>query len=186
MTASLQIAFITGRSQPDCGVLSPVQRAFLAQVAGEGHLQISYNFPWQPSPEQPHRSPGLLRASLNNSRDYLASRRAGFARRHRQAAIDFLANADRTVLLAGSCGLELFNNLHLPSASLARVSIFAYGPVARRRPDCRHLLVQGHQDVLSRLWFPNADVRIDSGHLHYLNQPAVAEFCQQFIAGENL
>jgi hypothetical protein len=62
--------------------------------------------------------------------------------------------------------------------------LFAYGPVARRRPDCRHLLVSGRQDRLSRLFFPAPDHSIDCTHLTYLSSPILRELCVSYIAGE--
>lgn len=104
--------------------------------------------------------------------------------RYQPLALALLERADRTLLLSGSCGLELFNNLHLPAEVLSRVSLFAYGPVARKRPACRHLLVQGHRDAISRLWFPQVDRRIESGHMDYLTRPDLPELCRRFMAEE--
>ncbi|WP_312949458.1 hypothetical protein [Superficieibacter sp.] len=174
---TLQVAFITGRSQPDNSALSPAQRAFIEALDLPGG---AVNFPW-PAQTQCWTQTPLIRASLNNARDYLYSRRPAFARTYQDEALALLASADRTLLLAGSCGLELFNNLQLPAMQLSRVNVFAYGPVARRRPDCRHLLVQGQQDWISRLWFPKADERIRCGHMNYLAQPELAALCRRFI-----
>jgi hypothetical protein len=77
------------------------------------------------------------------------------------------------LIFAGSSGLELFANLRLPGDVLARVEIVAYGPVARRLPDCPCVLVQGRRDWLSRAWFPRVDHRVDCGHLDYLTSPEV-------------
>lgn len=175
----LQIAFITGRSQPGNTALSPSQRAFIDTLSHEGEA-VSANFPWVIQREDWQATP-LLRASINNARDYLGSRRPGFARAHRAAAMALLESAEHTLLLSGSCGLELFNNLQLPDALMPRVSLFAWGPVAQRRPDCRHLLVQGHQDWISRLWFREPDVCVTCGHMDYLTQPTVADLCIRFI-----
>lgn len=135
----LQIAFITGRSRPDNASLSPLQSAFIQRVVGH-HQLVAVNFPWTVQ-SMPWQSTGLLRASVNNAREYLGARQAGFALRYQPQALEMLASANHTVLLCGSCGLELFNQLRLPAEWLARISVFSFGPVARRRPDCRHLLV---------------------------------------------
>ncbi|EKS7108780.1 hypothetical protein [Enterobacter ludwigii] len=176
----LNIAFITGRSRPGNLALSPVQSLFLQSLLTEGAMPVTENFPWIPQ-NQPWCDTGLLRASCSNARDYLTSRRAAFGERYRNIAIALLESADHTLLLSGSCGLELFNNLHLPSSVLSRVSIFAYGPVARQRPDCHHFLVQGQQDWISRLWFHQADERIPCGHMDYLSQTELVCLCQRFI-----
>lgn len=176
----LQIAFITGRSRPDNWSLSPPQQAFLQRVAGRHHA-VTINFPWAPQPAS-WQGTGLVRASLNNARDYLGARRASFSLRYRQQALEMLTAAEHTLLLSGSCGLELFNQLSLPPALLARTSVFAFGPVARRRPDCHHLLVQGKQDWISRCWFRQVDERLACGHMNYLAQPQLAALCDRFIA----
>lgn len=176
---SLQIAFITGRSQPGNTSLSPDQRAFMTALEQEGE-GIPVNFPWAVQHNAWQTTP-LLRASMNNARDYLASRRPAFVRTYQAEALTLLASADHTLLLCGSCGLELFNNLQLPASVMSRVSLFAFGPVARRRPECRHLLVQGRQDWISRLWFRDVDEYIACGHMNYLSQPALIDECIRFI-----
>lgn len=175
----LQIAFITGRSRPDNASLSPLQSTFIQRVVGH-HQPVAVNFPWTVQ-SVPWQATGLLRASVNNTREYLGARQAGFALRYQPQALEMLASANHTVLLCGSCGLELFNQLRLPAEWLARISVFSFGPVARRRPDCRHLLVQGEQDWISRCWFRHADRRIACGHMNYLEQPQLAALCRQFI-----
>lgn len=184
MKPSLQIAFITGRSQPDCWLLSPQQSAFLEKLELRLAQPVNVNFPWQDMPARVYPKTGLLRASVNNAREYLRSRQRDFVPRYQPSALRLLERADRTLLLSGSCGLELFNNLHLPAEVLTRISLFAYGPVARRRPACRHLLVQGQRDVISRLWFSQVDVRINGGHMDYLTRPELPELCRQFMAEE--
>lgn len=184
MKASLQIAFITGRSHPDCWLLSPQQSTFLERLDLASVPSVNVNFPWQEPGAWEYKDVGLLRASVNNAREYLRSRQQSFVHRYQPSALRLFARADRTLLLSGSCGLELFNNLYLPAEVLSRISLFAYGPVARRRPACRHLLVQGRRDVISRLWFSKADIRIGGGHMDYLTRPELPELCQQFMAEE--
>jgi hypothetical protein len=82
---------------------------------------------------------------------------------------------------AGSCGLELFNNLQLPVDAIRKVSVFAYGPVARRRPDCVHLLVGATRDSISKHYFPAPDHIVDCGHMNYLSNPIVRTLCREFI-----
>ncbi|WES66433.1 hypothetical protein [Superficieibacter sp. HKU1] len=176
---SLQIAFLTGRSQPGNTSLSPEQHAFMAGL-GKNTEGIAVNFPWIAQGEAWQATP-LLRASINNARDYLGSRRPAFVGAYQAGALALLASADHTLLLCGSCGLELFNNLQLPASVMPRVSIFAFGPVARRRPACRHLLVQGRQDWISRLWFRDVDEYIACGHMNYLSQPELTDRCTRFI-----
>lgn len=178
---SLQVAFITGRSMPGNLALSPEQQAFLERVTPPGALPVYANFPWE-SGQAGWQPTGLLRASLNNAREYLNARKPEFTRRYQPVAQALLESAEHTVLLAGSCGLALFNQLALPPPFLDRVSVFAWGPVAHQRPGCRHLLVQGSQDLISRLWLRDVDACIRSGHMGYLSHPELVPLCRNFIA----
>ena len=179
-----QVAFLTGQSRPSSAALSPVQAAFLAAlpVPGTGGGRCGQNFPYPEvttatAGNDRHAPTPLLLASVRNGAQYWRSRRPDFGPRHRPAVEALLARADHTLFLAGSCGLEMFNNLGLSPATLDRVSVFAYGPVARRRPSgCRAcFLVQGAGDWLSRWYFPVVDARVRAGggHLGYLTDPAV-------------
>ena len=173
-TIPLQVAFLTGQSRPSTAALDPVQTAFLAALPVPAAARVAANFPY-PTDETfpPFTRTPLLLASWRNGWQHLASRRPAFAERHRATVEALLARAGRTLFLTGSCGLELFNNLRLPTSALRRVTIFAYGPVARRRPDCACLLVQGRRDWISRGYFRQADAYVDGGHLHYLTNPDV-------------
>ena len=113
-----------------------------------------------------------MSASVNNVLHYSRSRFASFAKAHRDAVAKVFENHDTILLLAGSCGLELFNNLHLPEALRQRIHVFAYGPVSRRPPEvASHLLVQGTHDWLSRFYHPHVDHRYPCPHMGYLLAP---------------
>ncbi len=177
-----QVAFLTGRSDPSSPALSPAQAAFLAKLPLPAAGRVPLNFPYSTGvTARPFTPTPLLVASVRNARQHLASRRPAFAREHRPAVVALLAHAERTLFLAGSCGLELFNNLGLPEDLLRRVTILAYGPVARRRPDCACLLVQGRHDWISRRYFCPADVYVDGGHMDYLAQPAVLALARESV-----
>jgi hypothetical protein len=180
MVERLQIAFLTGRSNPRSCALSPEQAAFLAQLAAPRRTLLPCNFPY--AAHTPHATTPLWRASLNNLREYRAARRAAFAVEHRPAVLAMLARAPHTVLLVGSCGLHLLAGLRLDPAALRRISVFAYGAVAQARPACRTLLVQGRRDWLSRGWSPAADHRVAAGHLDYLRNAQVLTLCLEFVA----
>jgi hypothetical protein len=176
----LKIAFLTGQSNPASCALSPVQTAFLARLQRGDRELHACNFPYHA--ESPSHEPvPLLMASIHNSTQYLLSRRRTFSERHQAAVLTLLSRQPHTVLLVGSCGLELLNNLCLPTAWLNRVSVFAFGPVARRRPDCRHVLVQGRRDGISRLFFNTANHLVECGHMDYLKQEAVLALCETFL-----
>jgi hypothetical protein len=178
MPARWQVAFLTGQSDPQSCALSPVQRRFLDSLAAP--VTVDGNFPYA-TPTREFRTTPLLRASFNNARQYLRSRRPAFRDAYRTAMEALLARSDRTLLLAGSCGLELFNNLELSREQLDRCAVFAYGPVARRRPDCDHRLLQGRHDALSRWYFPRVDVRVDAGHMDYLDNSTVLQHCRAWF-----
>lgn len=174
-----QIAFLTGQSDTGGCALSGPQRRFLDRLGAP--RAIPWNFPYDPG-TRPYTPTPLLRASLSNAGQYWASRSRRFCDRHRPAVERMLDGAERSLLLAGSCGLELFNNLALPRTRLDRIVVFAYGPVAHRRPDCEALLVQGHRDWISRCWFRRADAHVDAGHLDYLAQDDVLRLCRSLLA----
>jgi hypothetical protein len=175
----LQVASLTGQSDSGRCALSPSQMAFLKALELPEGAAVPWNFPYHPGPE--HRPTPLWLASFRNASMYFASRRPAFREQHRGAVIELLMRAERTVFLAGSCGLELLANLDLPKADLKRCRLFAYGPVARKLPACPALLVQGGSDWLSRWYFPRVDHRIDAGHMDYLESPEVLRLCREFI-----
>ena len=177
-----QVAFLTGQSHPPNAALSPAQAKFLGALPVPASGRVALNFPYPcEAADRPFTLVPLLIASVRNGRQFLASRHPSFAERHRPVVEAFIARADHTLFLAGSCGLELFNNLTLPPTTLRRVTIFAYGPVARRRPDCACLLVQGRRDWISRRYFPTVDVRVDAGHMNYLAGPAVLALATETV-----
>jgi hypothetical protein len=171
----IQVVFLTGQSDPARCALSPAQHAFLEALPLPAGARVPQNFPYGDT--APWRPTSLLAASLSNARQYLASRRPEFATRYAPAVRRQLAQARRTLILAGSNGLELLSNLRLPPDALDGIEVFAYGPVARRRPRCACVLVQGTRDWLSRVWFPRVDHRVNCGHLDYLESPQVLELC---------
>ena len=179
--APLRIAFLTGRSDPArCG-LSAQQQAFLDALAGPGRSTVECNFPYA-APRSGHVPVALPLAACRNAGDYIGSRRAAFARRHRALVMGALDGPGGTVVLAGSCGLELLANLQLPADLRARLHVFAYGPVARRAPEVARLLcVQGRTDWISRLGWRGPVQRVDAGHMDYLRQPEVLRLCEAFI-----
>lgn len=179
MSPRWQVAFLTGQSDPRRCALSPLQQRFIDALAAP--LAVPHNFPYDAATPAFRTTP-LWRASVANARQYLGSRGLAFRRRHRPAVEALLARRERSLLLAGSCGLELLVNLQLPRDLLDRLAVFAYGPVARRRPDCDCLLLQGHDDRLSRWYFPHVDVRVSAGHMDYLAQASVLQHCRDYLA----
>jgi hypothetical protein len=181
MTSPQTIAFFTGQSRPGCCALSPEQARFLAELGDVGGERVWKNFPYRAAGV--HQDVPLLRASWRNVRGYLASRRTGFAETYRSDVSALIARSERTVFLAGSSGLELFNNLGLAEHEERKCLLICYGPVARRLP--RHAqvhLVLGSRDMLSRLYFPRLPPALSCGHMDYLRQPPFLELCRSFLA----
>jgi hypothetical protein len=174
---TIQVMFLTGQSDPGRCALSPVQQAFLDALPLPAAAKVPVNFPYLYSDTMPWRTTPIVVASVRNAWQYLASRRSAFAATCAPGVRAQLARAQKTLILAGSNGLELFANLRLPREVLARVEVFAYGPVARRLPECPCSLVQGRRDWLSRAWCSRVDYRVGCGHLDYLESPEVLALC---------
>ena len=177
----VQLAFLTGQSDPKRCALSPAQQAFGQALLAPGRRLHPANFPyWPDSPAHQH-SP-LPRASWHNARQFLRSRQAAFATRHRDTVTALLRGAPHTVLLAGSCGLELLLNLDLPADLLDRTSVFAYGPVARRAPAVARLqAVVGRLDPIARLGWRGPAVLVPGGHLAYLRSGTTLDLARRFV-----
>ncbi|WP_165314334.1 hypothetical protein [Agromyces protaetiae] len=173
--STLQVRFLTGRSDRSTTALSPAQHAFLDALPLDEAERVRVNFPYAPA-AGPWRKVPLPVASVRNARDYLGARRRAFATRHTADVRAALAGADRQLVLAGSCGLELLGGLRLDDETLARVHVVAYGPVARRRPPVSLETVVGDRDgIASRRRLGEPDHRIAAGHLDYLASPVFRE-----------
>ncbi|ATC63847.1 hypothetical protein CMV30_07750 [Nibricoccus aquaticus] len=186
MKPALTIAFFTGQSAPGHCALSPEQENFLALLAaptGENSFnRLLLNFPYIPD-SRPFRDTPLLRASWNNLLGYARSRRPSFILNYRPSVFAAIARATHTIFLAGSSGLELFNNLDLPESAERRCTLICYGPIARRLP--RHattIIVQGSRDFLSRALFRHPALTVRCNHLGYLRDPAFLRICQEQLA----
>ncbi|WP_445765993.1 hypothetical protein [Rheinheimera sp.] len=177
---TVAVVFLTGQSNKQSCALSPVQQAFMQQLLAEGVTGVPLNFPYN-SALLPYRQVNLFSASLANSRLYLSSRRGSFKAQYREAVAAVLSRYSKTLVLAGSCGIELLNNLQLDASFSSRLHILAYGPVGRCRPAFDTTLVQGQQDWLSRWFFPAVDIRIDSGHMAYLQSAQLLDIARSLI-----
>jgi hypothetical protein len=177
----LRVAFLTGQSNPRSWMLSSQQSAFLDRLRLPNEVLHRLNFPYREG-SAPHAQVSLPKASASNLIQYLGSRRDSFRDKHLSKMIEVVSAAEHTILLAGSCGLELLANLRLPPPWLQRLSVFAYGPVARARPQCCCLLIRGRQDRISRWFFPSVDHLVDADHLNYLEQPEVLDLCVGFLS----
>ena len=192
----LQVALLTGRSDPRSAALTPVQARFLESLRDRDVALVPTNFPW-PVPEaiagdradaaddRARASPVPLPiASVRNAAQYLGSRRRTWAARHRPALESLVGRSDRTVLVCGSCGLELLANLGADRATLARIDVLAVAPVARALPRCRRVvLVRGRRDRISPLWIDAVDHLVDGGHMNVFENPAVIDLARRVVAG---
>lgn len=176
-------AFLTGQSVPGCTGLSAAQRDFQRRSILPAGKWLGWNFPYHETYPFPASVP-LLRASLNNTWQYWRSRFPSFGQRHREEIVARFARYDTVILLAGSCGLELLNNLALPAETLQRIHLFAYGPVSRRPPaTASSRLLQGETDGLSRLCHRQVDHRIRCGHMDYLAAPETLAHFNAYCRG---
>lgn len=180
---ALQIAFLTGQSDPASCALSAQQRDFLHRLQGDGRLLVACNYPYRAG-MAPHRRIPLWRASVSNARQYLGARAARVPQDDRLRVQAMLAQAPMTVLLAGSCGLQLLTALQLPQDLRARLAVFAFGPVCHAPASFAQLYsVQGRGDWISRALFRGpVQLAPACGHMDYLRNAAVLSACQAFVA----
>jgi len=175
------VLHLTGQSDPRSCALSPAQRAFLDALDVPAPARVALNFPYDAT-LAPYRPVPLWLASLRHAvlfaRIRIARRR--WAARHRPRVEAQLRAADRTLVLAGSIGLDLLGRLDLPPDLLDRLTVVAYGAVATRPPRCRTIRVGSRRDHLAR-WWPH-DVEVDAGHLDYLASPELAALCRRLVA----
>lgn len=174
------LSFATGQSDPRGHALSPAQTEFLEALPFPAANKLWRNFPWR-EPTPPWRDTHLLPASLNNYRQYLASRRPSFAARHREDLEAWAAKAEHHVVFAGSCGLELLCRLDPPADLWPRLHVFAYGPVIRARAPFELFTVQGRHDWISKLYVGKPDARVASDHLGYLEDAEVRALALAFV-----
>lgn len=132
-SSPLQIAFLTGQSDPASCALSTEQGAFLRQLQGTGRQLVDCNYPYRRN-SAPHRRTPLWRASLSNARQYLAARHARLAEADRKRVHALLDQRPMTLLLAGSCGLQLLTALQLPDALRARLAVLRTARCVMRPP----------------------------------------------------
>lgn len=177
------VGFITGQSVRGCTGLSLEQREFQRRGPVPEANWLRHNFPWQetfPFPEPFH----LLSASWNNARQFFESMRPAFRDKYRAEVVAKFASYDAVILLAGSCGLELLNNLDLPAETRRRLHVFAYGPVSRRRPEVAScFMVQGERDVISRAFHQQVDARFPCAHMGYLTSAETPRLLEAFYRG---
>ncbi|WP_370979406.1 hypothetical protein [Agaribacterium sp. ZY112] len=177
---SLGIVFITGQSNPKSCSLSPLQVSFAQPLVRAGGKLHKTNFPYDKQMEA--FSPvNIIKASYHNYGAFRSSKRACFAERYSGYVDALFVEYSQVLFLAGSCGLELLNNLSFSKDLQSRMSVLAYGPVTRK-PRCASAvqfpvtIVKGRYDLISRLSHHKADYIVGCGHLSYLANSAFQAF----------
>ncbi|MGB7964019.1 MAG: hypothetical protein WCF12_13820 [Propionicimonas sp.] len=173
-----RVAWLSGRSEPGHGQLSPAQCRLVVEVAPVGFEALAAAFPyhtglvgaWQPAP--------LGVASVRNTLQFVAARRDPAFRnqlvRHLSPLVE--RTRDRLLVICGSAGLELLLAAlpDLPLHPGLRLGVVALGPVSRRPPSWLPVhVLQGRTDVISRLGYRGPADAVPCGHLGYATSPAV-------------
>jgi hypothetical protein len=177
----LKVVLLSGLSDPRTTALSTRQTEFLAALDAPDEAKIYWNFPYVPCSGQ-RRQPPLWLASWRNGRQFFAASRNPYrdaARAHWRA---LTASTDRLVVITLSCGVEIINHCTDERDGDRDIHVVALGPVAWRRPDLPHTLVQGAHDYISKAFFRHADVEIAGvHHMNYLDNEQVAELCSNTL-----
>ncbi|WP_354624884.1 hypothetical protein [Psychromonas sp. MME2] len=176
----MKAIFITGQSNRRCCQLSPKQKKIADFLEEEGVSVAPFNFPYDSQMNVYHET-NLLNASLSNTLQYFLSRKPHFEKQYRAQVIKQFEQYGYCIVMAGSCGLELLNNLHLPVKLLKNMHVIAYGPVARTLPKTQVTMIQGRNDWLSKLFFKEVDYLVDCGHMDYLESTEILNVLQQVI-----
>jgi hypothetical protein len=187
-TANYIAAFMTGQSVRGCAGLSTIQREFQRQSVVPVGQWLPWNFPYRETDPFPERVP-IVSASINNIICYATARLPAFRQRYSEAVARQFAPYDTVIVVAGSCGVELLNNLSLPAEILRRIHVFAFGPVSRKPPvGASAVVVQGRWDLISRAFHRHADHRYPCAHMEYLAVPETRrlfdEFCERVLSTE--
>jgi hypothetical protein len=174
------LSFITGQSDPRRHALSPEQSAFLTALPAPEENKLWRNFPWRDETPE-HRETPLLPASYNNLSQFFAAQRKSFAIRHRADLEAWASRAEKHLVFAGSCGMELLRRLDPPADLWPRLHVFAYGPVWPVKPPCKVFAVLGRRDWIARPLYGKADAMVEANHLDYLEVPEVLGLAKRFV-----
>ena len=178
----LKVALLTGLSDPRNCRLSYVQHRFLASLVVPDSWKVWANFPFGEC--DPDRAdPRLWRACAANVDQFIGARTRTRRAIYRRSLTRLAASSEEgVVLIAGSCGLEIFNALGAEVSSMVR-HVLSTGPVAWRRPVVPHTMIQGSRDPISRLFFRHVDVVVDGvGHMGYLSHPTTLSVVNRKLA----
>ena len=172
-----RVALLTGQSSFDSSALSPVQIAFLRAVAPAGASVLEMGFPFDSSfLGEGFRETGMAGASWRNARQVgwaLGSARFRGVVRERLGML--FGASSRTLLITGSCGLQLAN-LGWPGQAIA------LGPACLGALRVRAYVVRGRRDGWSRLLYRGrVDAVCGCGHLGYWESEEVREIVRGIL-----
>ena len=177
-----KIVLMSGLSDPESCHLSIEQISFLEKLNVTPQERILTNFPYLKEPQAEHQKTSLLKASLNNGRQYLSAGKPPYkesAIRHWQALVE---SCEELIVVTLSCGLEIFNVCCSTGIQAAKLKVLALGPVARKRPIVPHQLVRGSRDFVSLPFFPKVDMILPKvGHMNYLESETVLQLVQELL-----
>ena len=172
-----RVALLTGQSSFVSSALSPAQISFLRAVAPAGASVLEMGFPFDSSFfGEGFREAGMAGASWRNAPQVgwaLGSERfRGIVR----ARLEMLSRAAaRTILITGSCGLQLAN-LGWPG------EVVALGPACFGELRVRACVVRGRRDGWSRLFYRGpVDLECGCGHLEYWDSTEVRELVKGIL-----
>lgn len=172
-----RVALLTGQSSFVSSALSPAQISFLRAVAPAGASVLEMGFPFDSSfLGEGFRETGMAGASLRNARQVGWALRSERFRGIVRARLGMLAGAAaRTVLITGSCGLQLAN-IWWPG------KVIALGPACLGELRVRAYVVRGRRDGWSRLFYRGrVDRECGCGHLDYWESEEVRELVKGIL-----
>lgn len=179
-TASFQVAFITGMSNPNSWHLSPDQKNFIEQLNLNREEINLLNFPYNAG-SKPFKKINIIRASYENAKIFCFSYLKGYQKKYVPSIRALLDRTEYTLFLSGSCGLHLLSKLELPEGYWGKIRVFSYGPVSMCKPPCNVLSVQGEKDRISRFFLKKVDYIVPGGHMSYMEEKQVVDICQAYI-----
>ena len=172
-----RVALLTGQSSFVSSALSPVQVSFLRAVAPAGASVLEMGFPFDSSfLGDGFREAGMATASWRNARQVGWALGSARFRGIVRARLEMLFGAaSRTILIAGSCGLQLAN-LGWPG------EVVALGPACLGMLRVRAYVVRGRGDGWSRLLYRGrVDRACGCGHLGYWESEEVREIVRGIL-----
>lgn len=172
------IFFMTGMSNYGNNSLSFQQEIFLKNLLLPENVEKIYiNFPYTEAKER-WRHTNIFIASISNMFQYFKAKFPA-EEKHKKVFLELLNKYDEIFILAGSCGLEIFNSLNLDGKLAKKINIFSYGGVASKIPKVKNVfLIRGSKDFLA---IRKYDIIINCGHMNYLTQLAVKNFIEEKI-----